>query len=180
MAAADAFWAEALEALGRYVRRRVADPAAAEDLVQEVALRALQRGPEPGERLRPWLYRTARNAVVDYYRARRPAEELPPDLLAEEPAEDSERLLAACVRPLLAGLPSPYREALERVELEGLDQKALAREAGLSPSGARTRVQRARALFRRRLDECCRTTLDRRGGVAEVEWSPCPSTRPCS
>lgn len=173
MAAFD--WDAALQGLTRYVHRRVADPEAAEDLVQEVALRALSRGPEPGERLRPWMFRTARNAVVDYYRRRRPLEELPADLAEDAPAEeDLESLLSACVQPLVETLPPAYRDALRRVDLQGLDQKALAREEGLSPSGARTRVQRARAMFRARLEACCPVKVDRCGRVAEVEWSGCP------
>lgn len=145
-----------------------------------MALRALARGPAPGERLRWWLLRTARNAVVDYYRRHRPSAPLPDDLAEEGAAQDEEfeRLLSTCVRPLLAELPPTYRTALEKVELKGLDQSSLAREEGLSPSGARTRVQRGRALFRRRLEQCCPVKVDGAGRIAGVEWSPCPSGDP--
>jgi RNA polymerase sigma factor (sigma-70 family) len=53
----------------RHLRRRVGDPSLAEDLAQEVFLRAPADLPEP--RLRAWLYRVATNLAIDALRARR-------------------------------------------------------------------------------------------------------------
>jgi RNA polymerase sigma-70 factor (ECF subfamily) len=68
--------------LVRFAKRRVEDAAVADDLVHDVLLKALTQMPalEEGARLRAWLYRIARNAIVDHYRSRRPSEPLPEDL----------------------------------------------------------------------------------------------------
>ena len=44
-----------------------------------------------------------------------------------------------------------------------------AQRLGLSVSGMKSRVQRARLHLRTALDECCRIALDRRGGVISYE-----------
>ena len=165
-------WKEVREQLVRFVRRRVGDTHAAEDIVQDVLLRAYARHDEVREplRLRQWLYRSTRNAVVDYYRTRRPSEPLPPSLTAraEEP-EEARTQLARCLRPLLSTLPARYREALELSEVQGHSQKETARLLGLSLSGAKSRVQRGRAQLEQALHACCRIELDGRRNIAAFE-----------
>ena len=55
----------------QFLRWRVNDPAVAEDLTSEVFLRlltALRDARAPRDTLRGWLFRVARNALVDHYR----------------------------------------------------------------------------------------------------------------
>ena len=60
-------------------------------------------------------------------------------------------------------------EALVLTELEGLPQRELAQRLGLSPSGARTRVQRGRRLLKELIDDCCKLEVDARGNVLDAE-----------
>jgi DNA-directed RNA polymerase specialized sigma24 family protein len=55
-----------------FVRRRIADPDLAEDILQDSLLRALRAAPDIGDhdRIAAWFYRVLRNAVVDAYRRR--------------------------------------------------------------------------------------------------------------
>jgi transcriptional regulator with XRE-family HTH domain len=62
-------------------------------------------------------------------------------------------------------LPWPYQQALLLTEYEGLTQKELAQRLGLSFSGAKSRVQRARDQLRELLLECCHFEFDRRGTI---------------
>jgi RNA polymerase sigma-70 factor (ECF subfamily) len=69
--------------------------------------------------------------------------------------------------PLLGALPTPYRQALALAEVEGLSQREIAGLEGLSLSGAKSRVQRARRMLRAALLSCCRVELDRHGSVLD-------------
>ncbi len=173
--------------LVRFALGRVGDAAVADDLVHDVLLKALtqmQALEDPGK-LRAWLYRITRNVIVDHYRTRRPAEPLPEDWAAEDAGavERAEQDLARCLTPLLAELPAPYRRALTLAELEGVPQREIARREGLSFSGAKSRVQRARGMLREALLACCRVELDRRGAVVDYagpeRCAPCDGAADC-
>lgn len=157
----------------RFIQKRVGNETLAEDIVQDVLLKGYSKRhslKDPG-RLRAWLYRISRNAIIDQYRSRRPNLPLPEALINDDsdagnPVREE---LARCLTPIIDGLPSHYRTALRRVELEGISQSALASELGLSLSGAKSRLQRARKLLVSAFLDCCRIEQDRRGGVRDYE-----------
>lgn len=175
-------WDQVRDALRSFIGRRVANETEAEDLLQEVFLRVHRQmdSLRDPDRLMPWVYRIARNAVVDHYRAPARHREVPAGLASDlEPLQEGaagpaggEALgaeLAGCLRPMLGLLPPRYREAVTLVELEGLTQREAAKRLGLSLSGTKSRVQRGRRELKRLLDDCCLIQLDRRGGVAHYE-----------
>jgi RNA polymerase sigma-70 factor, ECF subfamily len=172
-AAHEQTWLSYRAELVRFVTGRVGDEALADDIVHDVLLKALSQLESLADptKLRAWLYRITRNTIVDYYRARRPSEPLPEDLQADSPqaARRAEQELAPCLIPLLGTLPAVYRNALTLAEIDGLPQREIARREGLSLSGAKTRVQRARRMVRDAILDCCRVELDRRGSVAGYE-----------
>ena len=156
--------------LYRFVLKRVGDSAAAEDIVQEVWLKAYARQASLRHvsKLRPWLYQITRNAIVDHYRAHKSSVTVPDEWLPHSaPAEDhrAQEELARCLVPLLDQLPAIYRQALQLTEFEGVTQREVASRLGLSLSGAKSRVQRGRQMLREVLVTCCWVELDRRGGV---------------
>ena len=165
-------WAALREALYRFVTPRVGE-VAAEDVVQDVLVRAYTRRGDLKEasKWRSWLFRIARNAVIDHYRARKPVDPLPAELIEENPDGDDEagQALARCLVPMLDELPPPYREALKLADIEGMRQRDVADRLGLSVSGAKSRVQRARRMLRDVLLACCRVEVDRRGRVMAYE-----------
>ena len=70
-------------------------------------------------------------------------------------------------------LPGPYRQALILTEYQGLTQKQLAERMGLSLSGAKSRVQRARKMLKELLLECCHFEFDRYGTVFDYRPRNC-------
>jgi RNA polymerase sigma-70 factor (ECF subfamily) len=168
---ATALWQEFSEPLLRFLRPRVGNPADAEDLLQAVFLK-VQRGlptlRDTGK-LQGWIYQIARHAVVDYYRRRRPEEPVSelPDLAVSLDGEDEVDLRPA-IRRMVAALPPDFRDAIVLTEFQGLSQVELAAQLGISVSGAKSRVQRARARLREMLDECCHFEFDRRGKVIDA------------
>jgi len=152
-----------------WLRRRMRNSADAEDLLQEVFLKAMRQG----ERFcaivdaRAWLYEVARNALADRLRLARDTVELPEDLSAateEIAAVDS---LAMCLPRVLSELSPEDREAITLCDLEGLPQEEYARRKGLSLPGAKSRVQRARKRLREQLTQSCQVSLDAAGQVSD-------------
>jgi RNA polymerase sigma-70 factor (ECF subfamily) len=186
MNAAPAPWQDVAARLRPFLARRVA-PSDVDDVLQDVWLR-VQRG-LPGlrdeERFTSWLFQIARSAVAEHQRvrARHPLREAPDEaeLAAAAPAEPAEddreaaSALACCISTFVARLPSPYREAVTLVELEGLTVREAAEMVRISVSGMKSRVQRGRAQLRALFDECCEIALDARGKV--LDYAPRP--RPC-
>lgn len=163
-------WNEHKTRLRGYIAKRVDDRAAVDDLLQEVLIKAYEKGHtiKHSGRVAAWLYRVAANAIADYYRGRPAHAELPGDLAAPERERNYIAELASCLHPLIADLPETYREALVMSEIEGLPQKEVAARLGISLSGAKSRVQRGREKLRERLYECCDIELGRRGVVGYV------------
>jgi RNA polymerase sigma-70 factor (ECF subfamily) len=167
-------WAETLDRLRRFVVARVGDPELAADITQDVLARSIASGAlEQVDNVSAWLYRSARNAVIDHYRTRRT---LDPDSVLEswpEPDADSglpnpaTRELARCLQPMLRGLRPAARDALTRVDLDGQTHQQAAEQLGLSVSGMKSRVQRARRELRDRLTDCCRVDTDGSGAITD-------------
>lgn len=173
----DPAWAEHRRRLLSFVRGRVGDEATAEDIVHDVLARAWGRRSSlrDGGRMMPWLYQITRHAIADHYRASGSAEgatEPASDRIAAEPEADDVRAraqLSQCLIPLIDSLPPPYRDAVRLSELHGLTQRETAARLGLSLSGAKSRVQRARRKLRERLLACCEVELDGAGVIRDYE-----------
>jgi RNA polymerase sigma-70 factor, ECF subfamily len=166
-------WKELANRLRPFVARRVPTSVDADDVLQEILIRA-QRG-LPGlqnhERLGSWIYQVARSAIADFWRSRpRCAAACATDGAIEQLANDADdnfmdTQLANYVAPLVAMLPSPYREALTLTELEGVSQVQAAEMLEISVSGMKSRVQRGRQKLRELFEACCEFDFDVRGRV---------------
>jgi RNA polymerase sigma-70 factor, ECF subfamily len=73
------------------------------------------------------------------------------------------------MQPLLRLLSEADREALTLIDVQQVTQVDAARQLGLSVSGMKSRIQRARHRLKTVVEECCRVQLDRRGGVIAYE-----------
>ncbi|CAN5913310.1 RNA polymerase sigma factor SigZ [soil metagenome] len=141
-----------------------------DDLVQDILLRMHERAGElrDEERLLGWAFRIAQSVVVDHHRAARPGVSLPEaQVAAPSDAEEGNvnEIVAGWLRPMLALLPDEYEAALELVDVQGLSQRDFAERAGLSLSGAKSRVQRGRKMLEDIIRTCCDLELDARGNV---------------
>ncbi|HEY4722342.1 MAG TPA: RNA polymerase sigma factor SigZ, partial [Anaerolineae bacterium] len=152
-------WDQYSHRLGAFIRSRVWDDAEAEDILQEVFIRVHRHLCCQPEWHKPeaWFYQIARNLIIDHYRRRREQVEIPDSLPAEPdlPEENPEAVLALSLKELIDELPEPYRQALLLTEYQGFNQKQLAESQGISLSGAKSRVQRARNKLRDMLLSCC-------------------------
>ena len=178
----EAVWGELHASIRGFVARRVRQQADVDDVVQRVFLQVHRALPTLREtdKLHAWVYQTTRRAIADFYRtpsqnrevATGTVEGIANELAGGDSPEDDEaaaRELSTCLRPLMRGLTAADQEALQMVEFDGVTQVEAAARLGLSVSGMKSRVQRARSHLRSALHDCCRIAVDRRGGVISYE-----------
>lgn len=163
-------WLQYHNTLGAFIRKRVADRHAAEDILHDVFLKIHANLPQVRERekLNAWMYSVAHHAVVDHFRSKKQVEPVQ-DVESDSEIEVSERAiqkLAECMLPMIERLPEPYREAVYLSEIKGMKQKDVAEKVQLSLSGVKSRIQRGRKLLKHMVLECCEVELDRRGGIS--------------
>jgi RNA polymerase sigma-70 factor, ECF subfamily len=169
-------------ALLAHLYKLTGDAQASEDLLHDVMLKVLtheKAGRAAPENLGGWLHTVARNAAIDWHRARRPHEELPEALAAPTDDDDDVGLeLAHCVRPMAERLPAHYRDTVVAAEFEGRPLKQVAAAQGISLAAAKTRASRGRKLLQQELVECCRVVLSDAGQVVDYDTRAASSCAP--
>ena len=134
--------------LGGFVRQRVSDPGDVDDILQDVFFELVEacRLPDPIEQVGAWLFRVARNRIIDRFRKKReqslpPAREggdddwLEPALPDVDSGPEAAYLRAMVLETMalaLEELPARQREVFIAHELDGRSFKELAAESGLS------------------------------------------------
>jgi RNA polymerase sigma factor (sigma-70 family) len=137
--------------LRNFIRRRVPNPADAEDIVQEVFYELVEanRLLMPIEHVTGWLFRVARNRIIDLFRKRKPEpfsdaairdeegellriEDLLPSPDAGPEAQYARNVLLDELEFALSELPDEQREVFVAHELEGRSFKELSAETGVS------------------------------------------------
>lgn len=153
--------------LRAWLRSRLGNPHDAEDMLQDLFLKAMRQDRTFCEiaNARAWLFEVARNALADRLRLKKEQVELPDDLAAEHEEMPTVESLAACLPRALSELSEEDREALTQCDLEGMSQEDYAHLKGLSLPGAKSRVQRARKRLREHLTDACQVTFDAAGKV---------------
>ncbi|QIE26554.1 ECF RNA polymerase sigma factor SigL (plasmid) [Caballeronia sp. SBC1] len=160
--------------LGNFIRRRVRDPGDAEDILQDVLHEFVQayRLPEPIEQVSAWLFRVARNRIIDRFRKKKEqplsetsgtsdntgvdADEYRLDLAlpshdAGPEAAYARSVLLAALQHALDELPENQRDIFIAHEIEGRSFKELASESGVSPNTLLARKRYAVLHLRTRL-----------------------------
>ena len=158
--------------LRNFIRRRVADPSDAEDILQEVFYELVEayRLMKPIEQVGAWLFRVARNRITDLFRKRKPEASTNDPVVAEEgefltledllPSQDAgpeaayaRTVLLEELEDALEELPDEQREVFLAHEIEGRSFKDLAVETGLSVNTLLSRKHYAVLHLRERLRE---------------------------
>jgi RNA polymerase sigma-70 factor (ECF subfamily) len=178
-------WTDVASRLRPFVAHRVPS-SDIDDVVQDVLVRMHRGLPalRDDDRFSAWMFQVARSAIADKARknARAPIDTPDLDETVALPASDDDRdaatALAGCVSLFVAQLPSPYREAITLVELEGRTAREAAEMVGISVSGMKSRVQRGRAQLRDLFERCCEIAVDVRGKPTDFAprvKAPCKS-----
>lgn len=168
-------WAAHEGELRGYLRHRLGNHEDADDLLQDVFIKALRQGNAfcRIDNPRAWLFHVARNALADRLRVAHTMIELPEDIPAPlgDPAPVVDDL-AQCLPRVLSELSAEDRLAITLCDIEGQPQQALADRLGITLSGAKSRLQRARKRLREKMERGCRIRYDARGRV--IDFTPRP------
>ena len=161
-------WRQHHAEIRAFLKNRAGSADEADDLMQEVFLKALKQGKNfcSLDDARAWLFQVARNLLIDRLRLTKEQLPLPDDLYAESvPEADPVDLLSHCLPRVLSELSPEDRDAITLCDIQGMTQKAFAEHLGLSLPAAKSRVQRARSRLRNQLAEACQLTFDKEGKV---------------
>jgi RNA polymerase sigma-70 factor (ECF subfamily) len=163
-------WTQIRGELTRFVYKRVKDKALAEDIVHDVLLKIYAKAGQlkESDKIFAWIYQITRNAVNDYFRSQSRTFDVR-ELDFDTNPKDFNDCVAFCLNTLIKTLPQKYREALELTEHQNLSQLELADRLSISYSGAKSRVQRARALLKQKLHDLYRIKTDAYGNVLVCE-----------
>lgn len=155
--------------LRNFIRRRVPDPHDAEDILQEVFYELVEanRLLMPIDHVTGWLFRVARNRIIDLFRKKKPEslnkaaldedeeglalEDLLPSPDAGPDALYARRVLLDEVALALSELPPEQREVFIAHELEGRSFQELAAATGVSVNTLLSRKRYAVLHLRERL-----------------------------
>lgn len=164
-------WQQHAQHLRQFLQQRTREKMLTDDLLSDVLLKTYKNCERLAEvrEVRAWLTRIAQNALTDHYRKAK-ANGLPvEEVLVDENGEGMlpEQRLATCLGEMLTLLPEEDRLPLQWADLEGLPQKEVAQRLGLSISGAKSRIQRARIKLKEQIEACCQVEINPSGGVAD-------------
>lgn len=151
-----------LDTLYRTARFLTGDPVLAEDIVQEVSLKAIQGQHSFAQNadFRPWIFTILRNTLTDHYRRQnsRPTTisldtEQAPELAADEPLDS--RILAYVlddeIEQALLEIPEEMRLAVLLADVEEFSYKEIAQILDWPMGSVMSRLHRGREKLRRRL-----------------------------
>jgi RNA polymerase sigma factor (sigma-70 family) len=157
--------------LAAFIKARVRSAPDAEDILQDVFLEFVQayRLPESIEQVSAWLYRVARNRIIDRFRKKKPQSfsdsshgldadrgneyldlELPSAAAGPEAEVDRAAILEELLRAL-DELPANQREVFVAHEIEGLSFESLSRRYGVTVNTLLSRKRYAVLHLRKRL-----------------------------
>jgi RNA polymerase sigma factor (sigma-70 family) len=158
--------------LRNFIRRRVADPLDAEDILQDVFYKLVEanRLLMPIEHITGWLFRVARNRITDLFHKKKPEsfsdiavadendellqlEDLLPSPDAGPEAIYARTVLLDALLLALDELPQEQRKVFVAHELEGRSFKEMAAETGVSVNTLLSRKRYAVLHLRERLQD---------------------------
>lgn len=156
-----------------FIKAKVKDEYAAEDILQEVFIKVYKSIDQLVDqtKLKSWLYRTTNNAIIDFYRQKKQStlelDEIEVEQKMEDDTENMNREAAECIKSMLDELPDKYKEPLKLHEFKGMKHKEISQKLNISLSGSKTRIQRARNKLKETLIKCCEFEIDAYGNILD-------------
>jgi RNA polymerase sigma-70 factor (ECF subfamily) len=167
----ETIWKAFHQELFNFINKRVKDKDISKDILQDVFIKIhlKLKTLSDKDKLASWVYQITRNSILDYFRKQKPKVSLSDNLIELEEEKVFNAELANCLKPMIEQLPDNYKEAILQTEMGVLSQKEYADKLGISYSGAKSRIQRARQQLHTLFNECCSIESDKYGNIMEHE-----------
>ena len=164
-------WALHQAELQGWLLRQLRDTPQAQDLLQDVFLKALRQGGRfcSVDNARAWLFEVTRNTLTDHLRRQHPNDPLPDDL-ADWLVDPTDPLpvvdqLTGCLARVLTELPEPDADIIRLCDLQGMRQTDYAALRGLGLPAVKARLRRARLRLKSQMTAACAIQMGPQGGV---------------
>jgi RNA polymerase sigma-70 factor (ECF subfamily) len=164
--ALQSIWTNMHDRLLAFVLTRIDSLDEAEDILQDVFLKVHLNLSTIRDvsKIESWIFQITRNSISDRYRKTgniRLDEDVPihDSYAINDPTDE----IATYVREIVDTLSPIYREAIELIDYQGMNQFEAAKNIGISVSGMKSRIQRARAMVREIMLACCHFGFDTEG-----------------
>jgi len=179
----EALWNRYHDEVYRYIQSRLDDRERARDLTQDVfeTIVANQDQFDEITSFDRWIYRIAKNQLIDHTRKKRDVRLEQQDLVPAP--SDSDKVaslvesISTCLKSILEDYTPEHSELFLTVFRGQMTQKDAARKLGIPYSTLKSRVQKARRIVSERfVEECCTLVRNREGHVINCDpVTPSPS-----
>lgn len=161
-------WDSFGQRLSRFINLRVSNKSDAEDLLQEVFLKIHKNldDLEDNKKLSGWIFSITRNTITDYYRKKSSIKDIEFKDYLELPdshKKDDLKQIKYCLNSFKSSIPEKYREVIELSDFEGVKQKEIAKQLGISLPAVKSRIRRGRKKIKQHFAECCKFEFDKKG-----------------
>lgn len=167
-------WSQFNQILLNFIQSKVSNKYDAEDILQNVFIKIYKNidNLKSETKLESWIFQITRNAIIDYYRTKKPdylIGEIEEAFEASIETENMNRKISLCLNDMIEELPKKYQMPLNLYEFGNHKHKEISKELNISVSGSKTRVQRARVKLKEMLLKCCDFEVDAYGNIIDYK-----------
>lgn len=166
-------WIEYKSGLKYYILKKLKNEDLAEELSHEVLMKIYNSCCSGNEikNIRSWMYQIAHNTVIDYLKKENKFTNEVTEIF-EVDENNTYKEAEEFVKPLIKLLPDKYAIPLLLSDIEGINQKEVAKKMNLSLTATKSRIQRARNLLKNKIIECSNLEINEKGNPISIEIKP--------
>ncbi|MEZ4884857.1 MAG: sigma-70 family RNA polymerase sigma factor [Chitinophagales bacterium] len=161
-------WKDLYNELFAFINSKVKNDEVSKDILQDTFLKAHSniQNLKDSSKLTSWIYQITRNNINDYFRKKKYTIQIEHlELVVEQ--EPSYQNLSNCINSKIKQLPEKYEEAMVLTTFKNLKQTELAEYLGISYSGTKSRVQRAKEKLKELVIACENVETDQKNTKIE-------------
>lgn len=156
-----------------FILKKVKDKDVTNDIFQNTFLKIHNNlsNLEKEEKARAWVFQIARNEIFNHFNK----ESVYVQKLGANKEISSEKYdHICCFDKFINDLPEIYKQVIELIYIKGHKQKDVAKELEISLENVKARIKRAKAILKKKFNECCKYELDKNGKlIGESNCSIC-------